>query len=456
MDHTPELPQNLRKQESSCSEEEYGPEIPLNIRKKSFSLLENKISESDSSNTYGPVLPLHLRKNDFTRKKDDDDAYGPSLPPHLLKSSSISGDNRNSAVVSVHLGTNASSVVEPQNDSKNGEGNTLFGVLRPQGDVKGNENNTSDNDEYGPSLPPHLQNSASSKKQVSPGAVSKDRDLTSGKTNKRTYGPMLPPEIMATSVASDDDEEEEDDYCPDMPPHLKMKQSSHSYFESNSRVEDQLTKNIPDDQQSSEDDEVYGPMPPTQPVDMDEYIESTLQQRTEATQRRLQDANNTALRREDWMLTLPEDRPLFSGLGLQARQFSKSGKRDRGDTSVWTDTPADKERKAKRAAEGRAPEKKEQAVEVRTSERDERLQAAVQRHNDAKRSKPLIETHQGHQKKARKDGLSVTGVGVDRKPFSREEDLCVNKFDEAQKSSILKKARGLNDRFSSGKSSKFL
>lgn len=43
----------------------------------------------------------------------------------------------------------------------------------------------------------------------------------------------------------------------------------------------------------------------------------------------------------------------------------------------------------------------------------------------------------------------------ERRPFSREEDLNVNKFDEAQKSNIMKKARQLNDRFSSGKA-KFL
>lgn len=49
--------------------------------------------------------------------------------------------------------------------------------------------------------------------------------------------------------------------------------------------------------------------------------------------------------RESWMLELPEDKPLFQGLGLQARQFAKRAKTDRGDTSVWTDTPADKERK---------------------------------------------------------------------------------------------------------------
>ncbi|KAA0192987.1 hypothetical protein HAZT_HAZT009917, partial [Hyalella azteca] len=186
------------------------------------------------------------------------------------------------------------------------------------------------------------------------------------------------------------------------------------------------------------DDEVYGPLPPAEAVDMDEYIESTIHQRTEAAQQRLKNKNNKAPTREDWMLTLPEDRPLFSGLGLQARQFSKSGKRDRGDTSVWTDTPADKERKAQRAAEGRKTSKHE--PEAHANPRDERMQAMVAKYNEAKRAQPLIDTHQSSNKKVvktvaqtKKESLSVTGVGRERKPFSREEDLHVNKFDEAQK-----------------------
>lgn len=43
----------------------------------------------------------------------------------------------------------------------------------------------------------------------------------------------------------------------------------------------------------------------------------------------------------------------------------------------------------------------------------------------------------------------------ERRPFSREEDLNVNKFDDAQRETIMKKARQLNDRFSAGKA-KFL
>lgn len=43
----------------------------------------------------------------------------------------------------------------------------------------------------------------------------------------------------------------------------------------------------------------------------------------------------------------------------------------------------------------------------------------------------------------------------ERRPFSREIDLQVNRFDEAQKQAVLKKAQLLDNRFLSGES-KFL
>jgi hypothetical protein len=47
------------------------------------------------------------------------------------------------------------------------------------------------------------------------------------------------------------------------------------------------------------------------------------------------------------------------------------------------------------------------------------------------------------------------GQCKERRPFDRDVDLQTNRFDEAQKKAILKKAQLLNDRFASGQS-KFL
>lgn len=45
------------------------------------------------------------------------------------------------------------------------------------------------------------------------------------------------------------------------------------------------------------------------------------------------------------MLELPSDKPNIIALGLGARQFRKKTAEPLGDRSVWTDTPAERERK---------------------------------------------------------------------------------------------------------------
>ena len=65
----------------------------------------------------------------------------------------------------------------------------------------------------------------------------------------------------------------------------------------------------------------------------------------------------------------------------------------------------------------------------------------------AKRGESLYESHQ--TKKAKKDKAKSTQPGV-RRPFDREQDLQVNRFDEAAKAAMLKKARKMDERFVSG------
>lgn len=52
--------------------------------------------------------------------------------------------------------------------------------------------------------------------------------------------------------------------------------------------------------------------------------------------------------RESWMLELPEDKPNFCGFG--PRKFLRQTPQEKGDRSGWTDTPADKARKAQVSA----------------------------------------------------------------------------------------------------------
>lgn len=50
------------------------------------------------------------------------------------------------------------------------------------------------------------------------------------------------------------------------------------------------------------------------------------------------------LTRETWMTELP---PELQHIGLGARTFKKRSGPEKADRSIWTDTPADRERKAR-------------------------------------------------------------------------------------------------------------
>lgn len=81
----------------------------------------------------------------------------------------------------------------------------------------------------------------------------------------------------------------------------------------------------------------------------------------------------------------------------------------------------------------------------------EQAEAARKHKKKHKRDESLLEMHQKKLKK-KHDKSSKTDQPPERRPFSRDTDLQVNRFDEAQKKSILKKAQLLDTRFGSGQS----
>lgn len=58
-----------------------------------------------------------------------------------------------------------------------------------------------------------------------------------------------------------------------------------------------------------------------------------------------------------------------------------------------------------------------------------------------------------HSKKQKKEEAQEP---AERRPFDRDADLQVNRFDEAQKERLLKKSQELNTRFSHSKERMFL
>uniref|UniRef100_A0A8C5KUF4 GPALPP motifs-containing protein 1 n=1 Tax=Jaculus jaculus TaxID=51337 RepID=A0A8C5KUF4_JACJA len=153
--------------------------------------------------------------------------------------------------------------------------------------------------------------------------------------------------------------------------------------------------------------------------------------------------------RESWMTELP---PEMKDFGLGPRTFKRRADDRGGDRSVWTDTPADRERKAKEIQEAKKSlnEKDEDYV---LSGRDRRLAEQVSLYNESKRSESLMDIH---HKKLKNKAAEDKSKPHERMPFDRDKDLKVNRFDEAQKKALIKKSRELNTRFAHGKGNMFL
>lgn len=81
---------------------------------------------------------------------------------------------------------------------------------------------------------------------------------------------------------------------------------------------------------------------------------------------------------------------------------------------------------------------------------DRELAAVVAQHNAATRPKSLMEVHAAKKKKAAPDERAV------RKPFDRERDLDLGRFDATKRDSMIKSSEAFNAKFSSGAGRKYL
>ncbi|KAA8595843.1 GPALPP motifs-containing protein 1 [Etheostoma spectabile] len=265
---------------------------------------------------------------------------------------------------------------------------------------------------FGPALPPGFK-----KQQSSP-------------ERPPVLGPALPPGFRRAVYENDDDkdgEDEEDFPGPALPPGYQAESSSSE----------------------GEDDEVIGPMPPKGPVE--DSVALDFERRARRMKEKLI-GNDTpeVLARETWMTELP---PELQHIGLGARTFKKKSGPENKDRSIWTDTPADIERKAREHLE----RKKKGEVEIddvpQVSKKDVEMADKVSKYNDSKRAESLVSMH---TKKMKEKAKEKADKPVERRPFDRDEDLQVNRFDEAQKQRLLKKSQELNTRFSHSKDRMFL
>ncbi|KAJ4947153.1 hypothetical protein JOQ06_009194 [Pogonophryne albipinna] len=207
-------------------------------------------------------------------------------------------------------------------------------------------------------------------------------------------GPALPPGFCRAAYEDDDDDnkEEEDFPGPALPPGYQAHSSS-----------------------SEGEDDVIGPMPHKGPVEDSTALD--FERRARKMKDKLTgDDTPEVVARETWMTVLP---PELQHIGLGARTFKKKSGPENKDRSMWTDTPEDRERKIR----------------------------------ETKRAESLVSMHTKTMKEKAKKKVDVP---VERRAFDRDEDLQVNRFDEAQKERLLKKSQELNTRFSHSRDRMFL
>jgi hypothetical protein len=265
-------------------------------------------------------------------------------------------------------------------------------------------------DFVGPTLPPHLLkkkeevNLDENREKKTEKPVTSDTELN----ETESIGPALPPNLKK----------------PDLLPSPSTKKvygptftEAHQSLEVKSNVE-------------SDDDEVIGPRFPSENQFLDkENSESSLEQRNEL--KNSSQRNVDKGKREEWMTALPEGRNSMSitGLNLQPRTFSKSGKVFQAD-ETWIATPnSDSTSKTKKTMD-------KQYREYLLSE--EKSQGA----SSEQRGPSLLDIHNQQQNKKRKE------IGEDeRRPFDREKDINVTFTDPSKKKKLFEQSKQLNSNF---------
>lgn len=312
----------------------------------------------------------------------------------------------------------------------------------------------------GPRLPPHLQreleNSSSddddktteSRKSIGP-TLPAHLCKTDETEKKRVAGPQLPPHLLPSSDRSDEEEKcSSSSYGPSLPPgYTNQNEESRSIGPT---LPSHLKVHTDGNEEDDSDDEFVGPMLPSDMKhDSSNDVTADFEARAKAMKNKLtgKDEDDTTLKRETWMTELP---PEFSkNFGMGPRTF-RTKAQDLGDRSVWTDTPADRERKRqekeKKAAMPSEPPAKKKAQGPTAEELE--MHQRVEEYNQKNRPQSLLDMH-----RSKNDGTKSN----EQKPFDRSRDLSMHRKDPKQVDQLIKGAKSMSDKFSTGTySNKFL
>lgn len=409
-----------------------------------------------TQNIIGPSLAPTMEKCKNDDSDEEGPVIGPALPPKYKASESSSSceDSDQEEVVFKRAKYSSSS----SSSSRNRPSSNSRGYLKDEMDIKQVHMDEEDDDGFfGPALPPGYQKRDKSPERppllgpaLPPGFKKQDEDA---KDDTRGFlGPALPP-----GYQNQDRSPERPPVGPALPPGFKRQDADADEEEGKEDARGILGPALPpgytpavsSGEEEEEDDYVIGPMPSKAPSQ--DSVALDIERRAQRMKDKLTGVDTgPKVVRESWMMELP---PELQHVGLEARTFKKKSGPENKDRSIWTDTPADRERKARERLE--AKEKGESAKDDGPCLPQKEIEMAekVSKYNESKRGESLISIHTKKMKRKAEEDASKP---VERRPFDRDADLQVNRFDEAQKKALLKKSQELNTRFSHSKDRMFL
>ncbi|XP_019850538.1 PREDICTED: GPALPP motifs-containing protein 1-like isoform X2 [Amphimedon queenslandica] len=271
----------------------------------------------------------------------------------------------------------------------------------------GYREDSSGQDTFGPSLPPTIKDNCSDvfgpslpRDMIGPSLPTSDtfgpslpKDLVGPSLPKEVIGPSLPTsDTFGPSLPKDLVGPKSDTFGPSLPP-------GHTYGQSDTfgpLPPDESGHTTSSSPSLNQEDDLVGPLPPQPNTSLDEESEkSTRKQEIEARANQMRSklkSKNIPSQpvREEWMLELPpEINPNATALSMTSRKF-RTKYSETGDRSVWTDTPAEKARKA--AEERQKMKKKEEEIDS-ISKRDQKLAEEIDQYNKRNRGESLVDLH---------------------------------------------------------------
>ncbi|KAI0358901.1 hypothetical protein OH77DRAFT_1420401 [Trametes cingulata] len=318
----------------------------------------------------------------------------------------------------------------------------------------------------GPEIPAHLLASSSSQN---------DEDNSDTEGPAPSIGPEIPSNLAPSTsksttpppptASAEEEEDDEDDYTPALPPHLAATRASTAKKVIGPAFPPSVAGPRYDD---DDDDDDVGPRPLPQGVVLEEKdgVQEFLE-REERRRKQLEEASKPkALQREEWMLVPPSSSDLLGSIDptklTRPRQFARTAQPSRdADRSLWTETPAERQQriadevagKRRRAADVDPTEDNDPDARKRRRYEEE-VRRGVEEHTKKVRGATLLEQHE--RTSAVKEAEKARKGDEDEPPaiwdHSRDMSLGGRLMDDSTRNKFIREARGLGDRFGSGKS----